>query len=55
MRHDVLRLPPGRRSFNFPNLTQERATARKKTYPPNPNTNLNPNPNANLTLTKRKP
>jgi hypothetical protein len=53
MRHDVLRLPPGRRSFNFPNLTQERATARKKTYTPNLNINPNLNPNANQTLTKR--
>jgi len=33
MRHNVLRLPPGRRRFNFPNLTQERATARKKHIP----------------------
>ena len=43
----VLRLPLGSWSFNYPNLTQERATARKKTYPPNLNTNLN----TNLTLT----
>ena len=47
MRHTVLWLPPSRRSFNSPNLTQERTTARKKTYPPNPNTNLN----TNLTIT----
>jgi hypothetical protein len=51
MRHNVLQLPPGRRSFNFPNLTQECPTTRKKTYLLNPNTNINPNPNANLTLT----
>jgi hypothetical protein len=53
MRHTVLRLPLGSRSFNCPNLTQERATARKKTYPPNLNINPNQNPNANQTLTKR--
>jgi hypothetical protein len=32
MQHDMLQLPPGKQSFNFPNLTPEHATAREKTY-----------------------
>jgi len=42
MQHIVLRLPPGRRSFNY-----SKSALPCEKNPPNPNTNLKPNPNAN--------